>query len=62
MICQCMRLRDIQVDLKKCIAVCPSCHEEIEKGLISSEEVLKKAKREYSKYYRPGENMFEDFH
>jgi hypothetical protein len=61
MISQCMRLRDIQAELKKCVAVCPSCHMEIEDNSISYDDLLKKAREEYSKYYRPGECILENF-
>lgn len=60
MICQCMRLQDIQAELKKCIPVCRNCHAEIENGSISYNDILKKAE-EYSKYYRPGENILDGF-
>lgn len=63
MICGCMRLQDIQAELKKCIAVCLHCHRKIENGSISEEEVMEKAKEEYyiTKNPRPGENILEDF-
>jgi hypothetical protein len=61
MINNCMRLSDIQAELKKCVVLCSNCHAEVERNTISQDEMLRKAKREYKKHYRPGENIFEDF-
>lgn len=47
MICGCMKLQDIQAELKKCIAVCLYCHRKIENGSISEDAVMEKAKEEY---------------
>jgi hypothetical protein len=60
MINQCMRIREIQAELKKCIAVCSNCHRRITDNSISYDEVVEKAKEEYSEYYRPGENILEE--
>lgn len=61
MINQCMKLRDIQAELKKCVAVCSNCHRRITENSIPYDEVVEKAEKEYSEYYGPGENMLEDF-
>lgn len=63
MIGGCMRLQDIQAELKKCIAVCLHCHRKIENGSISEDEVMEKAHEEYYviEKPRPGEDILEDF-
>jgi hypothetical protein len=61
MVCQCMKLRDIQAELKKCVAVCSNCHIDIENGSISYEYLLKKSREEYKESLRPGEFILEDF-
>jgi hypothetical protein len=63
MICGCMKLQDIQAELKKCIAVSLHCHRKIENGSISEDEVMEKAKEEYYviRNPRPGENILRDF-
>ena len=63
MIGGCMKLQDIQAELKKCIAVCLHCHRKIENGSISKDEVMEKENEEYYGIGkpRPGENILDDF-
>jgi hypothetical protein len=63
MINQCMRLREIQAELKKCVVVCSNCHRRITDNSISKEEVMEKAKEEYrdSERPRPGEKIIKEF-
>jgi PHP family Zn ribbon phosphoesterase len=49
MINQCMKVREIQAELKKCIAVCSNCHRLITDTSTPYEEVVEKEKEEYSR-------------